>query len=277
MSRSAQKALDLLELVAEGHVSLNGLSDESGMPKSTVHRLVQVLVDRGFLRAENRSYRLGYRILELGEIAKGGLRLSSEAFPHMKELSVRTGDTVHLGALDGSNVVYLEKIDGSRGLQMASHVGLRSPAQCTAMGKVLLAGLAMEDAEGRLLDLPPRTPNTIVGRAAILRELASVRVDGFALDREENEIGIRCIASPIWDRTGSVVAAVSVSVPTQFFSEDRQRELVPEVTSCAGAISKELGGGRFASSYGGAVSSGGPDDGKDRDQSGRITPWEVAE
>lgn len=248
MSRSAEKMLDLLGLVGQGHRNLHALSEASQMPKSTVHRLLQVLVSRGLVRSSADGFQLGYRLLELGELARMDLRVASRALQQMKRLSEETNETVHLGELDGSYIVYLEKVDGTRGLQMASHVGLRSPAQCTAMGKVLLAHLEPSVAESRLLELAPRTPNTLTERVALMRELTHVKERGYALDREENEIGIRCVSAPIWDHTGHVVAAISLSGATQFISEERQAALVPAVMNCAAEISQEIGGGRFVAS-----------------------------
>lgn len=246
MSRSAEKMLELLGLVGEGHRSLHALSEASQMPKSTVHRLLRVLISSGFVRPSANEFQLGYRLLELGELARMDLRLPAQAWEKMKRLSEETSETVHLGELDGSHIIYLEKVDGTRGLQMASRVGLRSPAQCTAMGKVLLAYLEEDVAKSKLLDLPPRTPHTLTTKAQIMNELASVREHGYAFDREENEIGIRCVAAPIWDHTGHVIAAISLSGATQFVNEHRQAALAPAVVECAAEISQELGGRRFA-------------------------------
>lgn len=246
MSRSAEKMLELLNLVGEGHRNLHALATASQMPKSTVHRLLRVLVSSGFVRTNANEFQLGYRLLELGELARMDLRLPAQAWEKMKRLSQETNETVHLGELDGSHIIYLEKVDGNRGLQMASRVGLRSPAQCTAMGKALLAYLEEEDAASRLLDIPPRTPHTLTTKAQIMTELASIRENGYAFDREENEIGIRCVAAPIWDHTGRVVAAISLSGATQFVTEQRQAALVPAVVECAAEVSQELGGRRFA-------------------------------
>lgn len=247
MSRSAEKMLELLSLVGEGHRTLQALSTASQMPKSTVHRLLRVLTSSGFVRPKANEFQLGFRLLELGELARMDLRLPVQAWEKMKRLSDETNETVHLGELDGSHIIYLEKVDGTRGLQMASRVGLRSPAQCTAMGKALLAYLEEQDAESRLLDLPPRTPHTLSTKSQIMTELASVRERGYAFDREENEIGIRCVAAPIWDHTGHVIAAISLSGATQFVNEERQAALVPAVVDCAAEISQELGGRRFTS------------------------------
>lgn len=244
MSRTTEKTLTLLELVADGSRTLGELAERSGMPKSTVHRLAKSLLEGGYLRHDGRDYLLGYKLLELGERVKRELRLPHVARDAMVRLSEETSETVHLGELDGSHVVYLEKVDGSRGLQMASYVGLRSPAQTTAMGKVLLAALPPEEARGRLLRLEPRTPHSITEPDAILAELEQVRARGYAFDREENEIGIRCLAAPVVDAAGDVIAAVSVSGATQFVTKERQRALVPVVQACADGISARLGASR---------------------------------
>jgi DNA-binding IclR family transcriptional regulator len=211
------------------------------MPRSTVHRLLSDLVERRVLRRDGRRYRLGLRLLQLGEQVRRQLRLPMLADEPMRKLASDTQETVHLGILDESQVVYVAKMTGLRGLQMASHVGLHSPAQTTAMGKVLLASLPQEDWARRFLDLEPTTPNTITDRDAFVRELTDVRAQGFAFDREENEVGIRCVAAPVIDARGDVVAAVSLSGASLFVTEERQRSLVPAVIACARSISVELG------------------------------------
>ena len=114
----------------------------------------------------------------------------------MRKLASDTQETVHLGILDASHVVYIAKMEGRRGLQMASHVGLQSPAQTTAMGKVLLASLPRRNGARRYMNLAPATPHSITDREAFVRELTEVRAQGYAFDREENEVGIRCVAAP---------------------------------------------------------------------------------
>ncbi len=244
MSRSSEKTLAILELVADGARTLNDLAERSSMPKSTVHRLAKSLLEGGYLRHDGHDYLLGYKLLDLGERVKRELRLPHVARDAMMRLSEETSETVHLGELDGSHVVYLEKVDGGRGLRMASYVGLRSPAQTTAMGKVLLAALPPREARGRLLRLEPRTHYSITDPDAILAELDDVRAQGYAFDREENEIGIRCLAAPVVDAADAVVAAVSLSGATQFITAERQRDLVPTLRACADRISHGLGAAR---------------------------------
>lgn len=241
MGTSLDKAFALVDLVASGKVTLSDLAEASHMPRSTVHRLLSDLVDRHVLARDGRNYRLGIRLLQLGEQVRRQLRLPALADEPMRNLASDTHETVHLGILDASHVVYIAKIEGRRGLQMASHVGLQSPAQTTAMGKVLLAGLLPAEWERRYIALAPATPYSITDRAAFLHELAEVRSQGYAFDREENEVGIRCVAAPVIDARGNVVAAVSLSGASVFVTEERQRALVPSVMACARRISAELG------------------------------------
>lgn len=231
----------MLGHVAEGATTLSDLATRSGLPKSTAHRLLSLLVRQGMLDVDQRSYRLGARLIELGELAKRDLQLARLARDAMESLSRRTLETVHLGILDGTDIIYLEKVNGARGLQMASYIGLRSPAQTTAMGKVLVAALPESQWREYFLDLPRRTEHTISTVEAFLDEIGSVRERGYGFDQEENEVGIRCLAAPIRDATGGVRAAVSVSGASVYISKKRLRELVPEVQACAEEISRQLG------------------------------------
>ncbi|MDF1521869.1 MAG: IclR family transcriptional regulator [Trueperaceae bacterium] len=237
------KALSLLEFVANGAQTLNDLSAASQLPKSTVHRLAGVLVDHGFLRTADFRYFLGYRLMELGERARQQVPLSGLARRHMEAIASRTSETIHLGELTGREIVYLEKVEGARGLQMRSRVGLMSPAAATAMGKAMIAFLPETAWGGYFADEPPRTPSSITTVDTFVEELRAVREQGFAFDREENEVGICCVAAPIWDASGQVVAAVSLSGAVIYIPPDRLATLAHDVVACAVAISQELGGG----------------------------------
>ena len=241
MGTSLDKAFALVDLVASGKTTLSELAEAGGMPRSTAHRLLGDLVERRVLTRSGRAYHLGIRLLQLGEEVRRQLRLPVLADGPMRKLAAETHETVHLGILDASHVVYIAKVEGRRGLQMASHVGLQSPAQTTAMGKVLLASLPPGEWERRYMKLAPATAHSITDRAAFLRELGEVRAQGFAFDREENEVGIRCVAAPVIDARENVVAAISLSGASVFVTEERQRSLVPAVIACARSISAELG------------------------------------
>lgn len=245
MSQSMEKALGLLDFVAvDGH-SLGELASLSGFPKSTTHRLAGVLLSHGFLRNEGNRYYLGYRLMELGELAKNQIHLPSLARKHMLEVSTATQETLHLGELVGTNIIYLEKVDGGRGLQMRSRVGLTAPAQTTAMGKAIVAHLPEEHWSEYFVNAEVRTPNTITSVAGFLEELRVTRGRGYAFDREENEVGISCVAAPIWNAEGRVVAAVSVSGAVVYLPPERLEELARAVVRCANAISRELGAPRL--------------------------------
>jgi DNA-binding IclR family transcriptional regulator len=245
MSRSMEKALDLLDYVANDGRSLGELASLAGLPKSTTHRLAGVLLSHGFLRNESNRYFLGYRLMELGELAKRQIHLPSLARKHMLATSAATHETLHLGELVGTNIIYLEKVDGGRGLQMRSRVGLTAPARTTAMGKAIVAHLPEERWPRYFVDAEARTPNTITSVDAFFAELRATRERGYAFDREENEVGICCVAAPIWNAEGYVVAAVSVSGAVVYLPPERLEALARAVVRCANAISRELGAPRM--------------------------------
>ncbi len=242
MSQTLDKSLVLLDHVAAGAQTLSALVKQSGLARSTVHRLAAVLVDHGFLRSSEHRYYLGYRLMELGELAKQQVRLPALARRHMEALSAVTLETVHLGELAGSDIVYLEKIEGGRGLQMRSRVGLRSLAATTAMGKAIIAFRPEAEWAGFFRDDPPRTPHTISSLNRFRSELAAVREQGFAFDREENELGICCVAAPIRDAADRVVAALSLSGAVIYLPPERLEDLAAQVVECADAVTRELGG-----------------------------------
>lgn len=241
MSRSMGKALKVLDQVAEGAETLASLSDRTGYPKSTVYRLAGVLVDRGFLRIDDGRYHLGYRLMDLGERARQQVPLHTIARRHMERLAEATRETVHLGELVGEDIVYLDKVDGGRGLQMRSRVGLTTPAGLTAMGKAMIAFRSEREWRRFFYEGAPPTKNTIASPEAFHDELRQVRSTGVAFDREENEEGICCVAAPVRDAGGRAVAAISVSGAVIFMHGTRLHELADTVRSAAGGIAQELG------------------------------------
>jgi DNA-binding IclR family transcriptional regulator len=244
MSRSMEKALQLLDHVAEEGRSLGELAASTGLPKSTVHRLASVLVDQGFLRTVQNRYVLGHRLMELGERARDQVHLPALAREHMLATSAATGETLHLGELIGTDIIYLEKVEGGRGLQMRSRVGLISPAATTAMGKAIVSQLPEQRWPDFFLGPNGRTPNSITTLDGFVHELRTTRQRGYAFDREENEIGICCVAAPIREASGRTVAAVSLSGAAVYLPSERLEGLGVAVVECADAISRGIGGGR---------------------------------
>ncbi len=237
------KALALLEAVAEGYREVETLARQVGLARSTAHRLLFALVKEGYLRHNPRKgYSLGPKLIRLGFQAHSQLHLPSVSKPHLEWLRDQTRETVHLAVLDGSKVIYIEKLPGYRELQFASHIGARLPAQSTALGKALVAYLPEEEWQNHFIPGLKRTPNTISDFAHFRRELALSRSRGYSLDLEENEPGVRCVAAPIFDGSGKVVAAVSISSASVYLPEERIPLVGELVKEAAQRISRELGG-----------------------------------
>lgn len=193
-------------------LTLHGLVERTGLPRSTVHRILDQMVRLRWLAHAPGGYRLGLRTLELGGLAAGHSELRTVVGPLLHELCLRTETVGHLGVLDGQEVLYLDKAGGRQSPTVPTRLGGRMPAHSTALGKALLAALDPGIVEKSLCEqLPQSTPRTIGNRADLHRELARIRKrQGVAVDNEESVSGIRCVAVPI-RRRGITVAAVSLS------------------------------------------------------------------
>jgi DNA-binding IclR family transcriptional regulator len=244
----ASLILDILGQSVQG-ISIKDLSDKMHLPKGTTHRLLSSLVYFGYVRQDQntKNYFLGFKLVELGNMLLGQLDLRKEAEPFLRDLAERTRETVHLVILDGSEIVYLDKLETephTGGLRMASRVGSRNPAHSCAVGKVLMAYLP-EEALAKLVGekgLPKRTANTITDFNQLKDHMAMVRKQGYAIDDEENERGIRCVGAPIFNEAGRVVAAISVSGPAfRVTKKTVQESLKKEVMATAQRISRKLG------------------------------------
>ncbi|MGW8887431.1 IclR family transcriptional regulator [Streptomyces sp. NPDC055749] len=223
----------------EPRLSLTEVMRRSGLPRSSAHRILDQLVQLHWLDREGRDYGMGMRMLELGALASHHNKLRRAALPHLHALHETTGHLVHLAVLDGSEVVYLERIGGSDELVVPSRVGGRIPAYCTAAGKAILAFSDPAALEQVLLDgLRPRTPRTIVRPVALRAELAAARDRGVAFDREESFRGIACVAAPLRG-AGRAVAAISVSGKGGHRELER---LAPVVQGCARSVWRAMYG-----------------------------------
>jgi len=187
------------------------LSRRAGLPKSTTHRLAAALVHAGLLERNGVRLQLGLRLFELGELVPRRRGLRAAALPFMEDLREATRNTIHLAVLEGTEVVYLEILPGPDGPPVPSRVGGRLPAHATAVGKAMLACLPPEQAEEILRGpLRPLTSRTLTAPGAIRRQLARIRADGVAYDREESGPGVVCAAGPIRRPDGTAVAALSI-------------------------------------------------------------------
>ncbi len=245
-AQTVDKALHVLDAVAESEepISLTALVAETGLEKTTTHRLARSLADGGLLRfdPETRSYTLGWRLIELGALASQRTKALNVADRYLNKLRDETGETIHLGAYDNGEVVYLAQHSSSAAVVVRARVGQRRPLHSTAMGKALLA-FGPDDWLVRYLKEPlaAYTENTIREKEELQEHLRRVRRVGFAVDDEEMSEGIRCVAAPILDHTGLAVAAISATGPAFRVSRGELDRLTAEVTSAARMVSSELG------------------------------------
>ncbi|MGH3098557.1 MAG: IclR family transcriptional regulator [Streptosporangiales bacterium] len=249
-SSSVRRALRILGMLAEtgSHsegVSLAELADGLAMNKSTVLRLVRPLMDEHLLaRSADGRYRLGVQALVLGQAYLEGLDLRETAHDELSRLVAVSEETGHLVIYDRPDVVYVDKLDSPNTVRMVSRIGARMPAYCTAVGKVFLAHAAADEVDAVVAaGMPARTPSTLTTKARLASELTRVRDAGYAIDDEENEQGIRCVAAPIRDHLGSVTSAISVSGPAMRMTTAKLAELAPTVVEAGDRISRRLGAG----------------------------------
>lgn len=237
------KLIDALSANAQAR-GVTELSGELHLAKSTVYRLLQTLAGRDYVVQDPATgrYRLGLRLLELGAIVSDHLTIRTVTQPHLQRLMEETKETVHLGLLEGREVVYADKIESPQTIRMYSRVGRQSPLHCTALGKALLA-YQPEQALQDLLraDLRRYTSRTITAPGRLRAELRRVRQEGYALDNEEFEEGLRCIAAPIRDHAEAVVASVGIAGPAARLEPAKLPALIKHVKEAADAISAALG------------------------------------
>lgn len=224
-----------------GRMTLAEIVRRTGLPRSSAHRMLEQLVELRWLRREGRDYALGVRLVELGSLALHQDRIHRGAIPLLRELHRATGLVVHLAVLDGSDVVYLEKIGDQLGTVIPTRVGGRQPAHCTAIGKALLA--YNESVE---VDLTARkTRFSITTASQLSAELAKVREHGVATEREESLAGFGCVAAPIGP-AGRAVAAVSLCGPTSRMTFDQRLTAPVRMTAMGIWRNAEDGPGQVA-------------------------------
>ncbi|MGW3481331.1 IclR family transcriptional regulator [Rhodococcus indonesiensis] len=220
------------------------------VPRSSAHALLSSLVDTGLLQCRARGrYRLGWRVVELGETLRGTVDVRSCAGPVLERLVEKCGETTHLAVMDRWNVLYVDKILGNHNITVqGARIGTRLDAHSTAVGKVLLAQLEELEVRRYLAQRPLRrlTPSTTTNPPALLDALAGVRSAGFAVDLGETVSEVHCVAAPVRDDLGSVVAAVSVSVPATRFVQ-RRPQLERAVVGAAHEITRAIAEARDCS------------------------------
>jgi IclR family transcriptional regulator, acetate operon repressor len=240
--QSVDRALDILELLAAGPGTLGvtEVARGAGLPPGTAHRLLVALAGRGWVRQDaGRRYGLGPAALVLRDAS--GQELASLAAQSLRDAVEATGETANLAVLDGDAMVYLAQAPSPHTLRIFAEVGRRVPLHSTAVGKVALAALGSDAALARVGTLPPpRTPRTLTSTPALRAELDRVRELGHAVDDEEQETGVRCVAVPVPLPGSPLVAALSVSGPTERLTRRRAEEAVPVLQQVATDLAHRL-------------------------------------
>jgi len=245
--QSVDRAIDIMELfsLTDTELSVKEISDRLQLSKSTVHGLIKTLENRGYLEQKptDQKYKLGLRLFELGNLVGGGMELRNLAYPVIHDLVATLQETVHLVVLDKDEVVYVEKVEGPGSLRMYSMLGKRAPLYCTGVGKALFAHLDEETVDRILneVELKAFTSFTMTDPEAIKKELAKIREQGYAIDDEEIEIGLKCVAAPIFNHEGKVIASISSAGPKHRFSDEKMETFISEVKLAALAVSKRFG------------------------------------
>lgn len=243
---SLANAIELLKTFNEKEVELgiSELSKRLGLAKSTVHRMATTLVRGGMLEKNpvNDKYRLGLALFSLGGLVRRRLDVSNEARPTLQELKSKLNETVLLGVLDGQDALYLFHFESSHAIRMRSDIGVRKRALCTGEGQVMMAFKSDEEIEQALaLGLEPRTPHTVTDPARIREKLYRIREQGYVVEDQESEVGMRCIAAPVFNMSGAVVAGVGLAGPLHRMDDAVIETYVTEVVAAARVVSERLG------------------------------------
>ena len=244
---AVNRATRLLLALGQGRPShgssLTELSAETSLHKATALRILASLEQSGLVdRVPDGRFRIGMRLVELVSAYVEDLDLVEQARPVLEDLCRETGETVHLGVPSGIEVVYIDKVESAQSLRMVSRIGTRNPSYRTALGKAILAQASESDLSKVLAaGLEQRTVNTLVDANVLRADLASIRTQGYAVDREENKLGIRCVAADVRDRRGRVVGAISVSGPSVRMEDRVCAEIGVAVRRAADEVSGRLG------------------------------------
>ena len=238
-----ERMMSLLDALAQHPVPVNlkQLAIETSLHPSTAHRILGVMVDSRLVdRIEPGTYRLGIRLLELGNLVKSRISVRQEALPYMQLLHQELGETVNLSVRHDDEVVYIERTAaGNTMMRVVQIIGARAPLHITAVGKIFLAqdGTASCAEYAKRTGLPRYTDNTLIDSESLTREIAAVRSQGYAFDNEEAEKGVSCIGAGIFNDEGRLVAGLSVSAP----SDRLKKDWAQQVQQTAQRISRAIG------------------------------------
>ena len=241
-----ERAVSVLEVLSESQapLSLAEICRRMNLHKSTAHRSLMVLERSALIeRTPENRFRLGLKLYELGNRAVEQIDLRARVYPFFRRLAMDVLETVHLGVLQKTSVVYLDKVEPNRRICMSSKIGSSNPVYCTSLGKAMLA-FQPEETIAKIVSsirFTRYTPKTLCSREKLFEHLETVRRRGYAVDDEEIELGVRCIGAPIFNEDRWAIAAVSISGPTSRVTAQNARAIAQRVLTCCREISASLG------------------------------------
>lgn len=244
--QSVERALKILDLFDEhkSELKITEISEKMGLHKSTVHSLLKTLQVHSYIdqNPEGGKYRLGLKLAERGNFVINNIDIRKTARNYLLDLSAKTGQTVHLGILDGREGVYIDKVEGEQSIIRYSRIGRRLPLHSTAIGKVLLAYQHPNEIELLLKDYQYQyqTANTIINEGFFRKEIEKVKQQGYAVDDQENEQGVRCAAVPIFNGKGRVLAAISISTLISRVNDQEMHILIDLLKTSCKELSEQM-------------------------------------
>ncbi|MCM2675889.1 IclR family transcriptional regulator [Alkalicoccobacillus plakortidis] len=245
--QAVDRALEIIDILKEHPKGLGvtEIANRIGVVKSTAHRLLSSLESKHYVRrtVDQQRYRLGLKFLEIKSYVIDTTDIVEEAHPLLEELVEKVGEITHLVLLDGFEMVYIDKVEPNQTIRIFSRTGKRAPIHCTGVGKAIAAHFneAQLKKYFHQAELEGYTPHTFTSEEAFREELSQIKQLGYALDNEEHELGIRCVAAPIWNHEGKVENAISVTGPIDRMSDEKIEELKPILIHTANLISKAIG------------------------------------
>ena len=240
--RSALRVFTLLELLAQkGAMGVTELGIATGLNKATVHRHLNTLLTMGYVKKDDKSekYSLTFKLLEIAGQLLNHVDIRNAARPYLEILASQTGETVHLVQREGVHIVYIDKVEPTvNSVRMVSRIGIRQPLYCTAVGKALLAERTDHDIRSvwENSDIHALTPYTIVSLEDFMEEMHQIRQSGYAVDNEENELGVRCVAVSLRNYAGDACHAISVSAPASRMSDDKLNQIAEQLLQIKNAF-----------------------------------------
>lgn len=245
--QSIARAVSILDhLAGNGNEdSLSNISRTIGLSKSTTYSIIATLEQLGLIQQDQMSarYSLGMKLFELGQVVHSSMDLRKIAVPLLQDLVVKYGETAHLGVLSQGEVVYIDKVNSPHSIGISSQIGGRNPAHCTGVGKMLISALSAAEVEKIIAEksLKRFTEKTITDPDVLHQHLHQIREQGYAVDDEEIESGLRCVAAPVRNHRREVVAAISLSGPAQRMDKEKLDQIISGVVATATIISAQLG------------------------------------